>query len=185
MPIIAFQENIGKRVLHKLRTIHRTLTTQFPLQIKENVFIDADHIRIDSIPKIPPESSTKIVSKYFPKNEGGLGWIPMVRNNADPNGKEWVALKNFQINWTHGSDELDNEIMGGFISQKYGSGYGVRVFDNKNNLIPYFEYYFNYDTGVLIFDSPQKFPCEDVNNTVKISIYHYCGKYLSDTFKNV
>jgi hypothetical protein len=181
MPI---KDKIGKRVLHKLRAIHRSFTTNFPLQIKENAFMDADHIRIDSIPKIPPENSTAIINKYFPENEGGSGRIPMVRNMADPDGKEWVALKNFKTNWTHGSDDLDNEIMGGFISQKYGKKYGLRVYDNKNNLIPSYEYYFNYDTGILIFDSPQNFSCEDTNNTVKISVYHYCGKYLSDTLKS-
>lgn len=176
-----FNENIAKRVLHKLRAIHRILTTQSPLQTKENLFVDADHIRIDSIPQSPPESSTATINKHFPEDEGGTGWIPMVRNNADSDGKEWVALKNFQTKWTHGSDDIDNEMMGEFISPKYGRGYTVRVFDDKNNMIPYFEYHFNYDTGVLIFDSPQQFPCDDANNTVKISVYRYCGKHLSDT----
>ena len=157
------------------------LKMEFPLLVKTNPFLHADHIRIDSIPRKAPEQSTPILQKCFPSDEGGDGWILMVRDNSYEDGNVWVALEKFQARWSTGTGNLD-EIMTGFISDDYDVSYLVRVFDGNDELVlpASVGWDFNYDTGVLIFDFSRKESGDNEKDTIKIKAYRYTGRYLSD-----
>ncbi len=164
----------------------RMLKIERPLLVKTNPFLHADHVRIDLIPKKAPEKSTPVIQKHFPSDENGDGWILMVRDNSYAEGNVWVALEKFQADWSTGTGNLD-EIMTGFISNDYDVSYLVRVFDGNDELTLPAEagWDFNYDTGVLIFDSPRPESGNNEKDTIKIKAYRYTGRYLSDIINQI
>lgn len=158
-----------------------------PLLVKNNLFLHADHIRIDSIPPTAPETTTNIICKHYPSEEGGEGWILMVRDHNDGEGKIWVALETFQKGWSTGAGNAD-DIRTGFISEDYDSSYLVGVFDGNDQWIPPLSqpgWDFNYDTGVLIFDEGRPETGDTPQDTIKIKAYRYTGKYLSQVIKHL
>jgi putative addiction module CopG family antidote len=152
-----------------------------PLLIEKDVFVPSSQIILDSIPENPPKHSNSTIKKYYPKSEGGDGWIVMTRNGAS-NGKMWVALEEFNSDWSHASGS-DQKKLNWFIPPKYGREYHVKVYDKSGEWLPNHQnpcWKFHYDTGILIFEGNRKESGLNEVDTIKIKAYRYIGKTLAD-----
>lgn len=139
----------------------------------------------ESIPVEPPSTSTNVVKKFYPTDEGGDGWIVMTMDRAVSNGLKWVALPTHQVNWSSGSADV-SVVMNNFIPPTYGKKYIVKVYKGNNSIIPELDtvdYFFDYETGILIFNGVTSMSETGLSEatSIKIKVYQYVGKNLSNS----
>jgi hypothetical protein len=82
---------------------------------------------------------------------------------------EDLSVSNHQSWYAYSGDRLRD-----WVSDKFGTSYGIQLFDSLNNQIfptDLSQWYFSYQTGILIFNGTAP-----ANRPLKISGYRYIGK---------
>lgn len=136
--------------------------------------LHANEIYIEEIPQVPPETDTAVIKKVN---------LTLTKDGTVSGNRAWVALSTWQANWSSGSGDV-TQIVKNFISPKYGSSYGVKVFKGDDTRIPELSnlsWAFDYKPGVLLFESDPGQNGSTKATSIKIEAYQYIGKMASDT----
>lgn len=78
-----------------------------------------------------------------------------------------------------------DKIQRNFISDKYGTSYAAKLYDNSNNLIPpadNIDWFFDYVTGILYIQDPGE---GSYNTPYKLTVYQYKGDVLTQTLDDI
>ena len=144
--------------------------------------VHASEVYAETIPSTPPSATTAIVKKHYPAGESGDGWITLTNDRKYNGNRVWVALNSFNAAWSSGSGDV-NLILKNFVAPKYGPAYLVKVYDGSGNEIPMLDassWLFDYKAGVLTFEVDRAENGNSTASCIKIKVYQYIGKVLSD-----
>ena len=162
---------------------NRARTSPYKQYFEENiptaVDLHAGEIPASPIPETPPENSTQEIKKWY-----GGERIIMTQDRSVSGGRAWVALSQWQPNWSSGSGDV-SQIRRNFISPKYGKGYVVRVYRGDGTPIPELSdlsWVFDYKAGVLTFEKDPGLSGTSPETSVHIEVYQYRGKFVTEMF---
>ena len=144
--------------------------------------VHASEVYAEVISPVPPTTSTPVIKKHYPAGENGDGWITLTCDRKYNGNRVWVALDTFNGAWSSGSGDI-TKILRNFVAPKYGAAYLVSVFDGSGNEIPMLDassWLFDYKSGVLTFETNRAETGASVASCIKIKVYQYVGKFLSD-----
>jgi len=144
--------------------------------------VHSKEVYYQEIPSTPPASTTSVIKKWYPSEEGGDGWIVLTLDRKYPGNRVWVAKSTWSSNFSSGSGDL-SDILKNFISPKYGVGYRVKVYDGNNNEIPELDdssWLFDYKAGVLTFEQDRPESGDTQTDSIKIKAYQYIGETLDE-----
>lgn len=127
---------------------------------------------IEPIPITPPTVTDTKIEYYNP--------FTLTEDTSVGQKRAWVACSH----QTPGGDPASGRV-GNFISPRYGSDYGIKLYDHENDEIPLTHdsgWYFNYEAGILTFDNaPGGY---GINTTsFKIVVWRYIGLTADDFVK--
>ena len=144
--------------------------------------VHASEVYAEQIPVTPPATTTSVVKKYYTAGEGGDGWITLTCDRKYNGNRVWVTLNTFNAAWSSGSGDV-TQIVKNFVAPKYGAAYLVRVYDGTGTEIPILDassWLFDYKAGVLTFESDRTETGLTTTACIKIKVYQYIGKMLTD-----
>lgn len=125
-------------------------------------YLHKSEIYGDDIPSTPPSSSTSTIEVY--------DTLELTLDNTVSGSRCWKAR---QTPGNSNSPQLTH-----FIHPRFGQGYTARIYDNNDNEIPTTDpsnWYFFYETGILIFEnSPLNYGWQA---PFKLKAYRYVGSF--------
>jgi len=135
--------------------------------------IHAIEIKRETIPGTPPGASTSIVGVY---TLAAGTRLTLIEDQSVPNKQAWFATSNSNTTLAQ-TDEASR--LKDWISDKYGTAYEIKLYDNSNVQIPKSdasEWYFDYPTGILIFKNANTDSGTVISRApFKIDAYRYIG----------
>lgn len=148
--------------------------------IPSSLEVSASEVYAESIPSVPPSSSTSVIKRWYADADGR---ILMTLDRKYNDNKVWVAKASFENNFSSGSGDLSN-ILKNFVDPKYGPSYVVKVYDSNNAAISELDnasWLFDYRSGVLTFEQPRSETGNDSNSCIRIEAFQYVGRMVSDS----
>ena len=108
--------------------------------------IHSSEIKTDTIPSTPPGADTAVVDVY-----AYAARLTLIEDTSVPGKMTWFASSesNTTLAQTDEAARLKD-----WISDKYGDGYAIALYDGSDVQIPYSDasgWYFDYPTGILSF----------------------------------
>ena len=123
----------------------------------KTINVSADEIWTDSVPGVPPGSTTSVIEVYDYADR-----LTLIEDLSVPNQQAWFATTiTNTVTANNGTTLSESSRLMDWVSDKYdapgtapGLGYEIKVYDKDDILIPKgdaSQWYFDYQTGILIF----------------------------------
>ena len=146
---------------------------------------DATRVYLDIPPPVPPATSTVTITKHYPVNEGGVGWLVLSRDRSVADGSKWVALPTHDPAYSSGgaTAEKNASILKGMIGTVYGNGYLEMVYDGSDQWIPGLSDALptlDGDAGVLTFATGRTESGNTPQDSIKLKVFRNVGRTLAD-----
>ena len=143
----------------------------------------ARDLKIDTIPGVPPGSTTTIVQVYSTGSP-----LLLVEDLSVPNQQSWFATSiSDTVTANNGTNGSESARLMDWIPDKYdspgtvsGTGYEIKLYDSSNVLIPKSDssqWFFDYQTGILLFKNANTDSGSVTSRApFKVAGYRYVGR---------